>query len=131
LIELLTLEGKRPTLVQEILPGGIQGDKRLLLIDGQLVGAVKRLSKADDHRGNVHVGGLVAAASIDDDDKKIANTLGPALKRDGLLFVGIDVIDGKLIEVNVTSPTLVQEHKRLTGIDLAARLFDVIESKRK
>jgi len=124
LIELLTQEGKEPILVQQYLPGGVNGDKRLLLINGKIRGAVRRVPLSDDHRGNVHVGGVAQACELDESDRHIENVLGERLRQDGLYFVGIDVIDGKLIEVNVTSPTLVQEVRDLGGPDLAAEMID-------
>jgi glutathione synthase len=124
LIELLTLEGKEPILVQQYLPGGVNGDKRLLLINGKIRGAVRRVPQSDDHRGNVHVGGVAQACELDESDRHIETVLGERLRQDGLYFVGIDVIDGKLIEVNVTSPTLVQEVRDLGGPDLAAEVID-------
>ena len=127
LLDMLTREGQDPILVQAYLPGGATGDKRLLLIDGALCGAVKRVPQAGDHRGNVHVGGRVEACTTDAQDAHIVATLGPALRRAGLYFVGLDVIDGKLIEVNVTSPTLVQELRRLTGVNVAGLLFDALK----
>jgi glutathione synthase len=131
LIDLLTLEGKKPVLVQEYLPGAARGDKRLLLIDGVIRGAVRRVPKADDHRGNVHVGGNVEACDIDANDERIASRMRDQLRRDGLFFVGLDVIEdkkeGKLIEVNVTSPTLVQELRRLSGVDLAVEVISSVE----
>ena len=125
IVDTLTLEGRQPVMVQEYLPGGAAGDKRLFLLDGELRAAVLRVPPADDHRSNVHVGGVVRAAELTDRDHGIAAAMRDRLRADGLFFVGIDVIDGKLIEVNVTSPTLVRELARLEGPNLAA---EVIES---
>jgi len=119
IIDLLTREGAETILVQRYLPQAVDGDKRLLLVDGKVRGAVKRVPTGGDHRGNVHVGGVAQACELDDDDFRIEAVLGDRLREDGLYFVGIDVIAGKLIEVNVTSPTLVQELRNLSGIDLA------------
>jgi glutathione synthase len=124
IIDLLTLEEKRSIIVQRYLPEGADGDKRLLFIDGKLRGGVKRVPSKDDHRGNVHVGGVAYACELDEDDRRIEAALGERLRQDGLYFVGIDVIAGKLIEVNVTSPTLVQELRNLAGIDLAKEVID-------
>ena len=123
LIDLLTQEGARPIIVQAFLAAASQGDKRLLMVNGQLRGAVRRVPSAGDHRSNVHVGGQVEACPIDPADVAIAAAVGPRLRQDGLTFVGLDVIGDRLIEVNVTSPTLVQELHRLGGPDLAAEVI--------
>ena len=124
IVDLLTREGKEPILIQQYLPEGVDGDKRLLLLDGKIRGGVRRIPQADDHRGNVHVGGIVEACEIDEYDRHIENAIGDRLRADGLYFVGIDVIGGKLIEINVTSPTLVQELRDLGGPDLALEVVD-------
>ncbi len=130
LIDMLSLEGRRPLIVQRYVPEGAQGDKRLLLIDGELRGAVRRVPQAGDHRGNVHVGGKVTACELSAADQRIAARLGPRLKQDGLFFVGLDVVGDRLIEVNVTSPTLVQELLRLGGPDLATEVIARVERGR-
>ena len=107
--DLLTLEGRRPAIAQEFLPAVRDGDKRVILLDGDPVGAVLRVPREDDVRSNLHVGGTAKRAEIDDDDRRICARLKPHLLELGLFFVGIDVIGGKLTEVNVTSPTGVQE----------------------
>ncbi|MFC1610854.1 glutathione synthase [Myxococcota bacterium] len=127
IVDTLTLEGVQPVMVQEYLPEGASGDKRLFLINGELCGAVLRVPPADDHRSNVHVGGQVHTCEIDARDRVIAQSMSQRLRTDGLFFVGIDVIGGKLIEVNVTSPTLVRELKRLGGPDLAAKMMGAVE----
>lgn len=129
LIDLLTHEGKHAIVVQQYLPAGLQGDKRLLVVDGVLHGAVRRVPQQGDHRGNVHVGGHVEVCAIDDRDRAIVARMAETLRRDGLFFVGLDVIDGRLIEVNVTSPTLVQELHRLGGPDLAALIITAVEQR--
>ncbi len=129
LLDLLTAEGRRPIVVQQYLPEAAQGDKRLLLIDGQLRGAVQRVPQGDDHRGNVHVGGRAEACGLTAADHHIATTMGSKLRADGLFFVGLDVIGDKLIEVNVTSPTLVQELRDLGKIDLAEAIIDAVEAR--
>ncbi len=130
-IDLLTLEGKRVALIQEYLPAVRDGDKRVILLGGDAIGAVWRVPQGDDHRANMHVGGSVRRADIDDDDRRIAARLKPELLRLGLHFVGIDVIGGKVTEVNVTSPTGVQEIDRLdgrTGKDrMSAQVMDYVE----
>jgi glutathione synthase len=131
--DLLTQESKRPALAQQYLPGVRKGDKRVILLDGEPVGAVLRVPREDDVRSNLHVGGSAVKADIDDNDRAIAARIGPRLKELGLFFVGIDVIDGKLTEVNVTSPTGVQEIDRLdarTGTDrVVAQVMDAVEKK--
>jgi len=127
IVDTLTLEGKQPAMVQEYLPQGAEGDKRLFLIDGELRAAVVRVPPKDDHRSNVHVGGVVQAAELNDVDRAIAAAMRDRLRADGLYFVGIDVIDGKLIEVNVTSPTLVRELEQLGGPNLAAEVIESLE----
>lgn len=131
--DLLTLEGKRPAIAQEFLPAVREGDKRVILLDGEPVGAVLRVPRGDDVRSNLHVGGTAHPATIDDADRRICAIIGPQLRALGLFFVGIDVIGGKLTEVNVTSPTGVQEIDRLdgrTGKDrIAALTWDAIERK--
>jgi glutathione synthase len=131
--DLLTQESKRPAVAQQYLPEVRTGDKRVLLVDGVPVGAVLRVPREDDVRSNMHVGGSAVKASVDDDDRKIAARIGPELVRLGQFFVGIDVIGGKLTEVNVTSPTGAQEIDRLdgrTGKDrISAIVMDAVERK--
>ncbi|HKI59079.1 MAG TPA: glutathione synthase, partial [Trueperaceae bacterium] len=124
LIDMLTVEGRQPIMAQRFLSDIAQGDKRLIVVDGELRGAVRRMPAAGDHRGNVHVGGTAVAAEPDADDRAIVAAMSARLKEDGLFFVGLDVIGGKLIEVNVTSPTLLQELRRLGGPDLAAEIVE-------
>ncbi len=126
IIDMLTLEGRDPIIVQQYLPEAQQGDKRLFMLNGQLRAALQRIPHQSDHRGNVHVGGSVMACEPDAHDQLIANRVGPVLRARGLFFVGMDVIAGKLIEINVTSPTLVQELKRLGGPDLANEIIGMI-----
>ena len=128
LIDMLTLEGRQPLMAQAYLPEGKQGDRRLFLIDGVLRGAVRRVPAAGDHRGNVHVGGTTELCELTDADRTIEAAMGPRLRADGLFFAGIDVIGDKLIEVNVTSPTLVQELRDLGGPDLAAEVIERVEA---
>lgn len=131
--DLLTDEGRRPALVQEYLPEARAGDKRVILVDGEPVGAVLRIPREDDVRGNLHVGGTAVAAPIDDDDRRICACLAAPLRELGLFLVGIDVIGGKLTEVNVTSPTGVQHIDRLDGrtgqARVAARIVDAALAK--
>ncbi len=111
-------------VVQEYLPAVRQGDKRILLVDGEPRGAFLRVPAEDDHRGNMHVGATVHACEITPRDREICDGLAPYLRERGLLFVGIDVIGDRLTEVNVTSPTGIQEVRRLTGVDVAAEIVD-------
>jgi glutathione synthase len=103
------------------------GDKRVFVLNGEPFAALKRLPKAGDFRANLAVGGQAAAGELDDDDRAIAAAVAPLLKREGIVFAGLDVIAGKLIEINVTSPTLAQELKRLSGLDLPKAFWDRVE----
>ncbi len=123
-IDLLTAAGKDAVIAQHYLPAIAQGDKRILLFDGEPVGAVMRVPGADDHRGNMHVGATVERTELNAADRHIVAVLGPHLKKHGLLFVGIDVIGDKLTEINITSPTGIQEINRLDGVCLEADLID-------
>lgn len=126
IVETLSGEGAKPIIVQRYLPEASEGDKRLFMLDGELAAVLQRTPAADDHRGNVHVGGSTSATDIGDEDRAIAARLGPRLKEDGILFAGLDVIAGKLIEINVTSPTLVQELRNHGGPDLAVAIIDKV-----
>ena len=115
LIDLHTEEGSRPALVQEYLPAIIQGDKRVLMLDGEPLGAILRVPRPDDLRANIHVGGRVEATELSGAEQDLARIVGQRLRTHGLWFVGLDLIGEKLIEVNVTSPTGIQELGRLSG----------------
>jgi glutathione synthase len=119
--------GREPILAQEFLPAVSGGDKRLFVLDGEPFGAVKRMPQEGEFRANLHAGGKALAAEVDDNDRRIAAAVAPLLKREGILFAGLDVIAGKLIEINVTSPTLVQELKRFSGLDLPKAFWDKVE----
>lgn len=119
--------GREPILAQEFLPAVSGGDKRLFVLDGEPFGAVKRMPQEGEFRANLHAGGIAQGAVIDDDDRRIAAAVAPLLKREGILFAGLDVIAGKLIEINVTSPTLVQELKRFGGADLPKAFWNKVE----
>ena len=123
IFDLLTREEKVPILLQAFLPEAALGDKRVILVDGKIRGGIVRVPTGGDHRGNVHVGGRVEACDITDADRRIEAAIGDRLREDGLSFVGIDVIGDKLIEVNVTSPTLLREIHRLGGPDIAAEVI--------
>jgi glutathione synthase len=105
------------------------GDKRIILIDGELAGAINRVPAADETRSNLHVGGTAAPVELTDRDREICARLGPELKRRGLLFTGIDVIGPYLTEINVTSPTGIRQVKEFGGPDIAALIWDAIEAK--
>jgi glutathione synthase len=102
-------------LVQEFKPEVVGGDKRVLLLDGELLGAIRRVPRADDIRANIHVGGRVEACELTDAERDLVSHLAPRLREEGLYFVGLDLIAEKLIEINVTSPTGIQELGRLTS----------------
>jgi glutathione synthase len=106
------------------------GDKRIILVNGEFAGAVNRVPAADDLRSNMVRGGAAQATDLSDREREICITIGPALRERGLLFVGIDVIDGYLTEINVTSPTGIRAIARLGGPDVAAKIWDAIEAKR-
>ncbi|WAL60125.1 glutathione synthase [Thermocoleostomius sinensis] len=124
LIEISTFQGKVPVMVQQFLPAAKEGDKRIILLDGEPIGAVNRIPTGSEFRGNMAVGGRVAAVDLTDRDREICAQLAPTLQRDGLVFVGIDVIGGYLTEVNVTSPTGIREIDRLNGVSLGKQVIE-------
>jgi glutathione synthase len=124
LLELVTSQQQLPVMVQAFLPGVSAGDKRILLVDGEPLGAVNRLPMAGDFRSNLAVGGAPEATELSPAERTICAELAPALRAEGLFFVGIDVIDGRLSEINVTSPTGVREVERLGGIPLADQTME-------
>ncbi len=111
------------------LPEVRAGDKRLIVLDGEPLGATLRVPREDEHRGNIHVGGTCVQAPITARDREICAMLKPRLVRDGLYFVGLDIIGDYLTEVNVTSPTGVQEIDRLDGVSLEAKVMDFVEAR--
>ncbi len=115
IIDLLTAEGTRPVMVQEFLPAVTEGDKRILLLDGKALGAILRVPRKDDLRANIHVGGRVEACTLTPAEQQVVAHIGPRLRAAGLYFVGLDVIGEKVTEINVTSPTGIQELGRLSG----------------
>jgi glutathione synthase len=119
LLELVTGQEQLPVMVQAFLPGVSAGDKRILLVDGEPLGAVNRKPTGGEFRSNLAVGGVPEATELSPAERAICSELAPALQAEGLFFVGIDVIDGRLSEINVTSPTGVREVERLGGIPLA------------
>jgi glutathione synthase len=114
-IDLLTHESQRPAMVQEYLPAARAGDKRLILLGGKPIGALLRVPQDDDHRANMHIGGSAQVSKITKQDEEIAHILAPHLLALGMHFVGLDIIDGKVTEINVTSPTGLQEIDALEG----------------
>jgi glutathione synthase len=128
ILEQATGFGRRRTMAQRYLPAIRRGDKRILLLDGEPLGALLRVPSEVEVRANLHVGGRPERAQLDDDDRRIVERLAPSLRRDGLFFVGIDVIGGRLTEVNVTSPTGVQEVNALEQVQLEARILDAVEA---
>lgn len=129
LIELTTQGGRIPIMAQEYLPAAKLGDKRILLLDGDPIGAVNRVPGRGDFRGNIAAGGSVEKTTITDTERAMCADLAPVLRREKLYFVGIDVIGEKLTEVNVTSPTMIQEISHLEGVDLAAQVVAWLEKK--
>jgi glutathione synthase len=129
LLDLLAQAVREPLMVQRYIPEIRQGDKRIVLIDGEPAGAVNRVPPAGDARANLHVGGRAEKATLSKRDLEICEALGPVLKQQGLVFVGIDVIGGWLTEINVTSPTGLQEIDRFDGTCLEARIWDAIEGR--
>lgn len=124
LLELVTLQETLPVMVQAFLPGVSAGDKRILLVDGEPMGAVNRLPKAGEFRSNLALGGAPVAADLTDAERGICAELAPVLRAEGLFFVGIDVIEGRLSEINVTSPTGVREVERLGRVPLADQVIE-------
>ena len=130
ILETLTEGGRAMAMAQRWLPEIAQGDKRILLVDGEPVEAcLARIPQGDDFRGNLAAGGLGRAQPLSDRDRWIAGEVGPEMRRRGMLFVGLDVIGDWLTEVNVTSPTCVREIDAAMGINIAGRLFDVIQAR--
>jgi glutathione synthase len=130
LYDLFAVTFREPWVVQKFLPAVRLGDKRIILVDGEFAGAVNRVPAADDLRSNMVRGGAPQATDLTPRESEICSRLGPALRERGLLFVGIDVIDGYLTEINVTSPTGIRAIKTLGGPDIAALIWDKIEGKR-
>jgi glutathione synthase len=130
LLEMFTAFYREPIMVQRYLPQVRQGDKRIILVDGEFAGALNRVPAAGEARSNMHVGGRPEAIKPTVRDLEICAAIGPELKARGLIFTGIDVIGDYLTEINVTSPTGIQEIKRFGGPDGAAMIWDAIEVRR-
>ncbi len=121
---------REPLIAQKFLPAVVEGDKRVILVDGECVGAINRVPQKGEARSNMHAGGVAVATTVTERDREICAAIGPTLKERGLIFVGIDVIGGQLTEINVTSPTGIQELERFDGVNAAALIWDAIEARR-
>jgi len=129
MIEISTGRGREPVMIQTYLPAAKEGDKRIILLNGDPIGAVNRIPTGSEFRGNMAVGGRVAAVDMTDRDREICSQLAPTLRQDGLTFVGIDVIGGYLTEVNVTSPTGIREIDRLSRVNLGQQVVEWVHHK--
>lgn len=130
LYELFTGFSREPLIVQKYLPAVSKGDKRVILVNGEAVGAINRVPQAGETRSNLHVGGRAEPVALTARDREICAAIGPTLRDKGQVFVGIDVIGDWLTEINVTSPTGIQELERFDGVNTAARIWQAIEAKR-
>jgi glutathione synthase len=128
--ELFTGLSREPLIVQKFLPDVAKGDKRVILVDGAAVGAINRVPQAGETRSNMHVGGRPEPVGLTARDLEICAAIGPVLREKGQVFVGIDVIGDYLTEINVTSPTGLQELERFDGINGAAQIWAAIEARR-
>ena len=131
MLEILTDEERQYIIVQQYIPEVIEGDKRIILIEGEPVGWMARIPQPGDHRGNMHVGATVEPFTLTPKDREICDVLGPRLKELGLLFVGIDIIGEYLTEINVTSPTGIQEINPMMGIAIESLITDAVEKRWK
>ncbi len=129
LIEIHATGSRDPLVIQKFLPAVTKGDKRILLVDGEPVGAINRVPARDQVRSNLRVGGTAQPVELTPRDLEICAAIGPELKRRGLIFVGIDVIGDWMTEINVTSPTGAQQLKAFTGVDATAVMWDAIEAR--
>ena len=128
--ELFTGFSREPLIIQKFLPDVRNGDKRVILVTGEPVGAINRVPAKGETRSNMHVGGRPEKVGLTDRDREICAKIGPLLREKGQIFVGIDVIGDYLTEINVTSPTGIQELERFDGINVAEKIWQVIEAKR-
>jgi len=129
LFDLFSTTMREPWVIQKFLPAVTKGDKRIILVEGEAKGVINRVPSGDDIRSNMVRGGAAKETELTDRELSICSTIGPELRKRGLLFVGIDVIDGYLTEINVTSPTGIRAVKKLGGPDLAVAIWDAIEAK--
>ncbi|WP_108880210.1 glutathione synthase [Anderseniella sp. Alg231-50] len=130
LMEMFTQSFREPFIAQQYLSDVKQGDKRIILVDGEPVGAINRVPAAGETRSNMHVGGRPEPTELTDREREICARIGPDLKKRGLIFVGIDVIGDYMTEINVTSPTGIREVKKFGGADIAALVMDAVEARR-
>ncbi|SEP74118.1 glutathione synthase [Loktanella sp. DSM 29012] len=128
--ELFSGINREPLIMQKFLPAVTKGDKRVILVDGEPVGAINRVPAAGETRSNMHVGGRPEKVELTDRDREICARIGPLLREKGQIFVGIDVIGDWLTEINVTSPTGIQELERFDGTNVAAKIWEAIEARR-
>jgi len=129
IVDYITREGQRHAMVQEYLPAVRDGDKRVLVLAGEILGAINRIAREDDVRSNIHAGGRVEPCEVTPGERAVVSDMAPRLAQDGLVFVGLDFIGGRLTEVNVTSPTGIQELSRHAGRDVAERVIEWIERR--
>ena len=127
--ELFTSMSREPLIAQKYLPAVAEGDKRIILVDGTPAGAINRVPAAGETRSNMHVGGRPEKVGLTARDREICAAIGPLLREKGQVFVGIDVIGGNLTEINVTSPTGIQELERFDGTDVAGMIWDAVEGR--
>ncbi|MBM3512361.1 MAG: glutathione synthase [Alphaproteobacteria bacterium] len=130
LLEMFTTTWRESVIVQRYVPEVRKGDKRIVLVDGKAVGAVNRVPAAGEARSNMHIGGRPEKTTLSKREQEICEQIGPALKQRGLVFVGVDVIGDYLTEINVTSPTGIQEINRFDGVFLERLVWDAIESRK-
>ena len=131
MLEMYAQRSREPIVAQSYLPEVRQGDKRIILIEGEAAGAVNRVPQKGEARSNMHVGGRAEKSALTSREREICAAIRPTLREQGLVFVGIDVIGGFLTEINVTSPTGIQEIDRFDGGNLASGIWDAIEARRK
>ena len=127
--ETMTALSREQLIAQEYLPAITRGDKRIILVDGEAVGAINRMPQAGETRSNMHVGGRAEPATLTARDREICAGIGPTLRDHGQVFVGIDVIGDRLTEINVTSPTGLQELERFDGVNVAGRIWEAVEAR--
>ena len=120
---------REPLIAQQFLPAVEKGDKRVILVDGEPVGAINRVPQPGETRSNMHVGGRAEKVALTERDREICAAIGPTLREKGQVFVGIDVIGDWLTEINVTSPTGIQELERFDGTNVAGRIWEAVEAR--
>ena len=130
-LDLFLKTSREPLICQQYLPEVKNGDKRVILVDGEPVGAINRVPKHGDIRSNMHVGGVAKKSHLSETDLEICAAIGPTLKKSGQVLVGIDIIGEKLTEINLTSPTGIQEIEKFDNINIASQIWKVLETKVK